>query len=370
MRRTVEMEPDLGYHCPALEAKESCFEERCPLDCELADWEGWSACSAMCNGGVMGRIRPITQYPTSDGLPCGTNDDEQDCNTQSCDKDCVLHEWTEWTKGCSKECGGGRQTRYKHVKEIEFGETGTCPEFHNPKRFQWKMCNEHPCDFDESYPMICEAPLDVILALDGSGSLGPAGWEAVKLAGASIAGSMSSGVKLGALLFSSPYWLYELYVCMGWWPKYYWPWHSDCGMKWEHRLTLDTGAVKKAIEDAHYDARGTLTNVAIDYAAAEFKKRGRGYASSVLIIMTDGYPESMWRANEAAKRFKNVGRVVAVPVGNFAADYFFQNMVTEPWEDNLVIAPDFKALASHETLKNLMVDFCPNIVQNIPRLTR
>merc|ERR1712226_893569 len=107
---------------------------------------------------------------------------------------------------------------------------------------------------------------------------------------------------------------------MGWAPKKEWPYHSDCGTQWISKLTMDLPSVKTAIEAFENDKRGTLTNIAIDYSKAEFARRGRKYAQSVLIILTDGYPESMDRAKEAADKFKDIGRVLAVPVGNFADD--------------------------------------------------
>merc|ERR1740129_1215497 len=81
----------------------------------------------------MDRIRPLLQHPTHGGAPCDVSDDAQDCNTQACDKDCVLFDWTEWSTSCTKVCGGGRQIRYKHIKEKEYGKLGTCPEFHDAR---------------------------------------------------------------------------------------------------------------------------------------------------------------------------------------------------------------------------------------------
>jgi len=370
LTRSVEIEAENGYNCPALQARQSCHEERCPLDCELSDWTGWSACSAMCDGGVMDRIRPVVVHPTSGGSPCETSDDSQNCNVQACDKDCVLHEWTEWTAGCTKVCGGGRQMRFKKIKEHEYGEMGTCPTFHDSKRFQWKKCNEHECQFDDRYPMTCESKLDVVLALDASGSMGNAGWAAVKIAAASIAGSMGSGTKISAMAFSSPYWYTEMMVCMGWWPRIWWPWHTDCGVKWIHHMTTDSAAVKTAIEGAEADFRGTLTNAAIDFAAVELQQKGRQYAQSVLVVFTDGWPQSRDRTIESSEKFKEAGRVIYVPVGSFATDDdYFSRIASYPAEDNVVNIADFKTLAARATLNRLLPDFCPNIVQSIPAET-
>merc|ERR1719384_2246688 len=363
LRRSVEIEPNLGYRCPPQITQQSCNEARCPLDCKLSEWTGWSACSAMCDSGVRDRIRPVEQHMTAGGEPCGETDDEQPCNVQACDKDCVLYDWSEWTASCSKVCGGGRQVRYRKIKEHEYGEMGTCPTFHDAQRFEWKMCNTHTCQYDDRYPLLCEAPLDVILALDGSGSLGSAGWEAVKRSAAMFAGAMGAGIKLGALVYSSPATEKETAVCMGWLPKSAWPEQSKCGIRWAHHMTTDTSAVKDAILGFEPDNRGTLTNVAIENADVEFGNHGREYAQSVLVIFTDGYPQSKDRALEMAGKFREKGRMLVVPVGQWTDDeYFFPNMVSYPSQDNLVTVDSFKELAARGTLQKLLTDFCPNIV--------
>lgn len=255
--------------------------------------------------------------------------------------------------------------RFKHIKEHEYGEMGTCPGFHDHTRFQWKECNQHECAYDDRYPLVCEAKLDVMLALDASGSMGEAGWAAVKIAAANVASSLGSGVNVGAMAFSSPYWFNEMMVCMGWWPKMWWPYHSDCGVKSIHHMSDDKEAVKTAIDGFQADFRGTLTNVAIDQAAVEFSNHGRQYAQSILIIFTDGYPESRDRTQEASDKFKNSGRVLYVPVGSLDVDYF-RTIASYPWEDNLVPVENFQTLAARATLDKLLPNFCPNIVQQIP----
>jgi len=371
LTRTVEIETDLGYKCPALQAQQSCNEPRCPLDCELSDWTGWSACSAYCDGGIMDRIRPVMQHPTAGGAPCETTDDAQDCNTQSCDKDCVLHDWTEWTASCTKVCGGGRQMRFKHIKDHEYGEMGTCPTFHDAKRFQWKLCNTHDCQWDDHYPLKCEAKLDVVIAMDDSGSMGDAGWTAARTAAANLAASMSSGIKVGAMAFSSPASYYELRWCMGWstswwWNLFYKPSHSNCGVKWISHMSENVQSVEDAIKAQKADYRGTLTNVAIDQAKVEFGNHGRDYAQSVLIVFTDGYPESKERTMESSTAFQSGGRVIYVPIGNFGGDDYFQQIASYPWQDNLLGVENFETLAARQTLDRLIPLFCPNVVQNIP----
>ena len=51
-------------------------------------------------------------------------------------------------------------------------------------------CDPNPCPVSD--PVTCSSAVDVILLLDGSGSLGPDGWAAVKEAGQKIASSLSA----------------------------------------------------------------------------------------------------------------------------------------------------------------------------------
>merc|ERR1719379_629871 len=133
----------------------------------------------------------------------------------------------------------------------------------------------------------------------------------------------------------------------------------------EH-MTEDSATVANKIGEAVADFRGTLTNIAIDKAASELRNRGRAYAQSILIVFTDGYPESRERTFTSSKKFQETGRVIYVPVGNFGDDEYFESVASYPAKDNLVPVENFKALAARQTLDRLMPNFCPNIVQHIP----
>lgn len=128
-------------------------------------------------------------------------------------------------------------------------------ESHDPERFQWKMCNSHVREYDDRYPMTCESKLDVVIALDASGSMGAAGWSAVKKATSNVVAAMGSGVKVGAGEFSSPYSYHEMRWCMGWvtpwmWKLFCFKGHAECGVKWVHHMTEDANAVKQAVDSA------------------------------------------------------------------------------------------------------------------------
>merc|ERR1719284_944721 len=99
-------------------------------------------------------------------------------------------------------------------------------------------------------------------------------------------------------------------------------------------MSEDASAVKQAVEGASADFRGTLTNIAIDKAGVELRNHGRDYAQSVLIVFTDGYPESRERTMESSKAFQQMG--------------------SYPWQDNLLAVENFESLAARQTLDRLI----------------
>merc|ERR1712187_753838 len=57
-----------------------------------------------------------------------------------------------------------------------------CAAKNDPKRFELKACNENACIGDE----VCQSQIDLIIALDGSGSVTQAGFDVFKTFAAMI----------------------------------------------------------------------------------------------------------------------------------------------------------------------------------------
>merc|ERR1719281_1080771 len=192
-----------GAKCLPLAAVRSCNNQPCPVDCVLDPWDGWSKCSANCGGGVQQRLRKVKTAMKYNGHPCGKTSETKSCNAQACEKDCELSDWSKWS-GCSKDCDGGTSKRTKFVKEIAEG-AGKCPDMWSMKRLEYKKCNMNRCEVTLGEAMPCNNPLDVVLLIEGSGSLGKTGWAAeIKAAEAFVDAFTGSTAQLAVILYSGP----------------------------------------------------------------------------------------------------------------------------------------------------------------------
>jgi len=369
MRRLIG---ELTLRLP-LEVTQSCNEFRCPVDCELQDWEEWSRCTVTCGGGIRERLRPITQHPTPEGNPCELTLESILCNAVPCDEDCVLSEWEEWSTSCTKMCGGGQSTRTKKLVTAERGG-GTCATFYDESRFNAKLCNTQPCEYHKTVGT-CLAQVDVVLAIDGSGSLGTSGWEAIKAASLKLTRAMGEGSAVGAVLFSGPPNSCKLRICTGralpwycdmWWQPYrnarYTP--EQCGVNWVSHLTTDTASVVTGLENMNWPAQCTLTSKAIKSAQIEMINSRKG-VPSVVIVLTDGFPYSNDHTRDNARDLKESGaRLMMVPIGEAVADTAtFEEMVSFPATDNLKYVTSFEELTeSNKTINSILTDFCTNFV--------
>merc|ERR1719331_3738991 len=160
--RTVTEPKHGGLACPATTETHDCNTMACPVDCELGDWTGWTACSATCGPGVTARSREITRLQSDGGVPCPAilHEDEA-CEVEACPTpkptpeptiqptpvpspdavDCVVGDWTAFTE-CSQPCGPGVKTRTRPLIEAQFGGQ-ECPS-----GSEQQNCNVKPCPVD------------------------------------------------------------------------------------------------------------------------------------------------------------------------------------------------------------------------------
>merc|ERR1719336_2628652 len=109
------------------------------VPCAVSGWGAWGACSKNCGGGQQTQSRTITRNAAYGGAACPGLSQSRACNTQGCPVNCVVNEWGEWG-ACSKECGGGKQTKKRTVKTAAANGGQACPDLSLEQD-----CNEQIC---------------------------------------------------------------------------------------------------------------------------------------------------------------------------------------------------------------------------------
>jgi len=361
LQRSVMIHPNGGAPCLPLEMEKTCNAHPCPVDCVLETWSGWSKCSADCGAGVMQRLREVRQAMKYGGRPCSSTSETKSCNNQACETACVLADWTTWST-CSKECDGGTMRRQKSVKTAADG-AGSCPDKWTLERLEYKTCNNIACPLDEiaSFPaMICKATLDIVLLIDGSGSLGATGWAAEKKAASLFVDSFrlaNADTQIAVILFSGPSTWSGVYKCIG----------RDaanvdletvCKIKPITHFTPDLVTVKAKIDAMTWPRGSTLTSVALESAKGELTL-GRKDSHAIIIVFTDGRPLSRRKTYFASMDVRKSARLVWVPVTSYAPLQDIKSWATRRWEENVVVVKSFADLEKPDVVTHIIANICP-----------
>jgi hypothetical protein len=362
LTRSVLTHPNGGAKCLPLEAMRSCNNQPCPVDCELEPWSGWSKCSAECGGGVQQRLREVKLAMKYGGTPCGETSDSVACNTQACEKDCELGPWTRWSL-CSKDCDGGTQKREKFIQVPALG-AGACADGWDIKRLEYKKCAMHRCEVHDALkPLACNRSMDVVLILDGSGSLGKVGWAAeIKAARTFVDAFSDSGkANMAVILYSGPKTWSGVKLCVGQNDKPV-DMEETCKIKTVTHFTEDMKKVKQLITGLEWPQGSTLTSLALMTAKAEMMN-GRKGAPPVVVTFTDGRPLSYGKTYIASKMLRKVARLVWVPITKFAPLKFIKMCATRRWQENVIPVKDFKKLSDQavEVVTHIVADMCPDL---------
>lgn len=235
---------------------------------------------------------------------------------------------------------------------------GGCPDAKDENRLQYEQCNAKACPAKVQ----CQAKLDLLILLDGSGSVGSTGWAKVKTFAEKLAGAFQTGpdlAQVGTLLFSGPKNWKKLRTCVRGEAADF---AAECGVKWISHLTQDVAKVKTDLQAAAWPKATTLTSAALSMAASELTN-GRQGAQSVVVVITDGKPMYKSRTVDAAASLRQKARLMWVPVGRRVPVDFIKTLASEPIADNVLVANKFTLLDKQETLDKVVADVCPKITQ-------
>jgi len=364
--RGILVHPMDGMACPPLEMKESCNTHPCPIDCQLGDWEGWSGCSAECGGGLRERMRPVLREMKYAGKPCEDTEETQSCEGQSCNKNCDLDKWSDWGT-CTQACWTGSQRRDRGVAEEARG-TGTCPVPTDDARLAFRKCNNIPCknfyhkEGGKKF-LKCGSKIDLVILMDGSGSLGKYGWKKSKVFVQNLLRHLQGGddfVKVAVQLFSGPISSQARRRCSGasTTPP---DMEKDCNIFWVQHFTNDTMGAADELEKLKFPRKTTLTSVALAEAEAELIY-GREDAASVVVVITDGKPLSQKRTRQAASQLMGKARVVWVPFGRGAPVKLIQQLASLPKHENIIRIRKSRQLGWAFFVNKLIAQTCPVLV--------
>merc|ERR1719311_1438503 len=328
-REVVTPASNGGAECPIMLEKEPCNMQPCPIDCVVDEWSEFGACSKDCGGGIQSRVRRAITEDEHGGEPCGDLSETMECNMDACDLPCELEpEWSEWSE-CSKECDWGVTFQTKGVAK-EGGPEGYCPEWYDEARMQAAYCNTMECPQD----LVCTAKLDMLLLLDGSGSVnwyGP-GFEQERQFALSMFNLMSfgdEGAKAGVIIYS---WEAELISPM----------------------TTDQAALISAVEGMSWPHWNTDTAAALTMAKTELMNSGRPEVSkekTIIFLVTDGNPNSMSSTMAAAEAVKEVATLYVVVIGDNLNMNAVKKWPSYPWEEHLIKVDEFDLLESYMEAK-------------------
>jgi uncharacterized protein YegL len=337
LTRSVIQSPDANAKCPQLKFERSCNRRPCPVDGQMGGWGPWSVCSRACGTGTQARHRRVLHEARHGGKPTAETMQEQLCNSQACDQDCMLAEWSPWSN-CSKACSCGHKSRDRKVVRGALGE-GTCPDERSPERLATKPCSKKACNNTAAK---CSQELDIALVLDVSGSIGEGNTEKIKAFAKDIIDRTElANAKIGMVYFGS-----EATIASA--------------------LTAESADLETKLNDVTWQKDSTNTAQALGLARTLFEDNSRASAQQVVIVVTDGMPQSAFLTGVEVGRLKKEqnARLLFVTVGTSVSQHVVRRWASWPWEENVVVTPDFTKLGEDQ-VTDVLANLCGSTFKGV-----
>uniref|UniRef100_A0AC34R1F0 Spondin-1 n=1 Tax=Panagrolaimus sp. JU765 TaxID=591449 RepID=A0AC34R1F0_9BILA len=118
-----------------------------PVPCVVSEWSPWGNCSVQCGKGKRTRNRIIKELARNGGTPCPPAEhlvQERVCHERPCArKSCRVGNWSAWSKCSVIECGEGVQIRRRTVFHAtdELDDDPACSAPEQEKRICRMPCN-------------------------------------------------------------------------------------------------------------------------------------------------------------------------------------------------------------------------------------
>jgi hypothetical protein len=226
---------------------------------------------------------------------------------------------------------------------------GQCLAWNHKDRLERKPCNTQACTGDEE----CNSTIELVIAIDSSGSITEAGFDIFKEFAAKIVRRMLAPVQVGVVLFGNGKLDLETNVI------------SDAKVITDN-LEGDMEAVATKIE-------GMIIHKGFTNMAQAFTKTkdvmtyARKGAKTTMLMITDGRPSFKFQTGFAMKALRKSARIMIVQVqANRKQEVaeMLKGYVSEPWSQNYRHIPGKKKLAEayDSYVTSELADICPKLV--------
>jgi len=218
--------------------------------------------------------------------------------------------------------------------------------------------------------MTCNKKLDIVLVIDGSGSLGQKGWDAQINAAERLVGAFdvaNAQANVAVVVYSGPWGWWDRWRCMNAGSSV--NMESVCKIRTVVEMgsvaSKDMAGVKKTVKGLKWPSGMTFTSLALSRAKKQLEF-GRANTQGVVVVFTDGKPYSKRRTLKAAKDLRKTARLVWVPIQSKVPNYMevFGKLATRRPEENIVPVKDFNALHQPAVVNHILADICPH---SLPR---
>jgi hypothetical protein len=193
---------------------------------------------------------------------------------------------------------------------------------------------------------VCDAPLDLILVLDGSTSVGADAFADLKSFLKQFVGSFDlsgKAVEVGITHFSSA----DVFVNS-----------LDGGVsEVVSPLSAERGKVVDAIDAMMYGGGRRNTAQALHEAVEAMRSERRLGVPAVYLVITDGFPSDMEDLHEAAELVRNDGRLVFSVVGVAGLAQQLSYVVSAPYDSSIFVEERYGGLL--ENVATYVGALCP-----------
>jgi len=365
LSRSVLTHPSGGTKCLPLSAEKRCNLGPCPINCRLAEWGGWSKCSAKCGGGMANRVRDVKTPMQYAGKQCGSTSEAKPCNVDACEKDCDLLPWTKWT-GCTKHCDGGTKKRERFILNPAEG-SGKCADKWDPTRLQYQPCAAHRCEVPwvAGKPTVlkCNRSMDVILVVDGTPSSGEEGFAAEikgakKLVGAWSGDGLTAKPGFALIHYTGPRTWTGVSKCTGKSTEKV-DMEATCKITLVQHFTDDLEKFENKLDDLKFETGSKLLSLALMTVQSEFALGNKDYRT-VVVVFVDGAPLSFRKTLLASRAIRKKARLLWVVVTKFSPLKDIKTWASRRWQENIVQVKNKVELALPETGTHIIANICPS----------